>query len=91
MLRCTISKTLKEGTVTLCGKETKNILMLQQVHHRVTAGGQLTENTPGSHLTVFAHLWSFGGPALKETSATSAYVGRTALPVRFFNSLAALS
>ena len=80
-----------EGTVTLCGKEMMDILMLPQVHRRVTAGVRLTDNTPGSHLTTFAHLWSFGGPALKENSTTSAYVGRIALPVRFCNSLAPLS
>ena len=65
--------------------------MLPQVHHRVTTGVRLTDNTPGSHLTTFAHLWSFGGPALKETSKTSAYVGRTTLPVRLCKSLAPLS
>jgi len=65
--------------------------MLPQVHHRVTAGVRLTDTAPGSHLTDFAHLWSFGGPALKETSTTSAYVGRTLLPVRFCKSLAPLS
>jgi len=65
--------------------------MLPQVHRGVTAGVRLIDNTPGSHLIVFAHLWSFGGPALKESSKTSAYVGRTPLPVRFCNSLAPLS
>jgi hypothetical protein len=65
--------------------------MLPEVHQTVTPAVRLTDNTPGSHLTTFAHLWSFGGPALKENSKTSAYVGRTALPVRCCKSLAPAS
>ena len=65
--------------------------MLPQVLRRVTTGVPLSDITAGSHLTTFARLWSFAGPALKENSTTSAYVGRIPLPVRFCKSLAPLS